>query len=218
MIKAVIFDMDGVISDSEPLMDSYFVNYFKNLNLEISKDILRRFRGVSSEHFWTKLKEMYDLPNPIDSYIQDFRYEYLEYLKSIDDLKPIDGVEELIVSIRQNGIHTALATSGSKVRMNTVLDLLKMQNCFEVKLSAQDVLNAKPDPELFFLAAKLLAANPEECIAIEDSINGVTAAKRAGMRCIGFKQNDDNDQDLSKADFIVNAFDESLMKKILSLS
>jgi HAD superfamily hydrolase (TIGR01509 family) len=208
--------MDGVIIDSEPLLTAHLIKYFNKMNLAINMNSIKHLIGVSSKVFWTKLKELYSLPNSIEFYVQDAQSSYLEYLKSINDLKPINGVIECIDKMNQNGLLTALATSGSKMRMNTVLDLLKMQNCFEVKVSAQDVLNAKPDPELFYLSAKLMFVEPDECIVIEDSKNGVTAAKRAGMKCIGFKQNENN-QDLSNADFIVSVFDESLLKKILSL-
>ncbi len=215
MIKGIIFDMDGVIIDSEPLLDAHLIKYFNKMNLVIDMNLIKHLRGVSSKDFWTRLKELYKLPNSIDFYVKEAQFGYLEYLKSINDLKPIKGVVEFIDKMKQNGLLAALATSGSKIRMNTVLELLKMHNCFEVMVSAQDVQNAKPDPELFLLAAKLVGVKPADCIVIEDSKNGVTAAKRAGMKCIGFKQKE-NDQDVSEADYIINGFNKNLLNGILN--
>ncbi|MFQ5632494.1 MAG: HAD family hydrolase [bacterium] len=141
-------------------------------------------------------------------------FDMNEEIRRYAELSPIPGVTELLEDLHNHGIKLALATSGSKVRMEAVLEILDLQTAFTATLSAEDVKNAKPGPEIFLKAAQRLDVSPESCVVIEESADGVTAAKQAGMFCIGYQGQAQVDQDLSEADWIVRDFSELTYKSI----
>lgn len=206
MIKAVIFDLDGVILDSEPIMDLILIQFFDEMKIKFNADIIKNFRGGSSEAFWKELKKIYSLPNTVGYYVEERLDRTIKYYKQ-NGIKPIEGVTLLIEAFKKNKLRIALATSAAHERMQVSLNLLDLERHFEVIVSSKFVMNTKPDPEIYIYTCKSLKLNPENCLVIEDSKNGVTAAKKAGMLCVGFDQK--GDQDLSKADIIVHDFKEN---------
>ncbi|MEK7177232.1 MAG: HAD family phosphatase [Patescibacteria group bacterium] len=217
MIKAVIFDFDGVIIDSEPLNDLHFPKYLKKIGINVPPDFLEKFKGTSSKTQWTHLIEKYKLTKPMDKLILESSASYLEYIKSIPDLKPIKGLIELLEILTENKIKIALASSASKKRIFVVLDKLKIANYFPITIGADDITHGKPNPEVFLLAAKKMSVFPSDCLVIEDSTNGVLAAKNAGMKCIGFADLPYNKQDLSDADIIVKSLNQINWNLILTI-
>ncbi len=211
MLKAVIFDMDGVIVDSEPIMDIVLIQFFNEMKIKFDKDIVKNFRGGSSEAFWGELKRIYSLPGPVDYYVKERLKRTIQYYKT-NGLLLIDNVINLIEEIKTLKLKIALATSAAHERMEVTLDILKLEKYFDVIVTSRFIKNAKPDPEIFIKACESLNVNPESCLVIEDSENGVIAAKKAGMFCVGFDQY--GDQDLAKADIIVNDFTEYSRNKI----
>ena len=124
------------------------------------------------------------------------------------DLELLDGVRNLIVDLHQNGVQLILASSASKVTIERVFNRFKLHDYFTHKVSGEDFPKSKPHPAIFEHAASLSLAPKEECIVIEDSTNGIIAAKAAGILCIGYNSVHSKNQDLSIADYVVNHFDE----------
>lgn len=217
MIKAVIFDFDGVIIDSEPLNDIHFPKYLKKIGVNVAPDFLEKFKGTSSKTQWSHLIEKYKLTKPINQLIAECSKDYLKFTKSIPNLKPMIGLKELLIKLSESKVKIALASSASKNRIHVVLDRFKITKYFSIIIGADDITHGKPHPEVFLLAAKKMEIHPSDCLVIEDSTNGVLAAKNAGMKCIGFADVPYNKQDLSKADLIVNSLNNINLKIISSL-
>lgn len=209
MIKAVIFDMDGVIIDSEPLHYKVFMDYMKSkFDLIISDEEYNQFIGTTNHHMYSTLKERYNLEGDVMSIIEEYENKCIEHLLSSKTEKPIHGVDVLVKNLHHNKIKLALASSSPKKTINIVLERFDMQQFFDVLVSGEEVENSKPAPDIFLQAAELLNICPEECLVFEDSRNGVAAAKAAGMKCIAFYNPNSGKQDLSRADKIIESFTE----------
>lgn len=209
MIKAVIFDMDGVIIDSEPFHYKIFKEYiWKKFSLIISDEEYSTFIGTTNHYIYATLQEKYNFPGELSSIVAEYEEKCLQYLLSTTTERPIKGVDVLVKNIHQNKIKLALASSSPKKVIKIVLDMFKLDEFFDVTVSGQEVENSKPAPDIFLRVAELLHISPEECLVFEDSRNGVTAAKAAGMKCIGYYNPNSGNQDLSRADKIIETFAE----------
>jgi len=216
-MKAVIFDMDGVVIDTEPIIDKITKEFLEEQGFILSDQLIDKYRGTKSEYFWTRYKIQLGLPENIDFYIREVRNRYLLWFRNTSTLPIVSGVIELLRDLVKHGIKTALATSGSQIRMNLIIDKLALNNLFHVKISSADVKNAKPNPEIFLKAARRLQIPCESCVVIEDSENGVNAAKEANMVVIGFKGLQHNNQDLSHADAIIDDLKKLNTKNLFKL-
>ena len=154
MIKAVIFDFDGVIMDSEPLNDIFFPRHLKRMGIDLSADYIKQFKGTSSKTQWSYIIKKYHLTRPINELIAESSRDYLAFIKSIPDIKPITGVRELLALLSQSKVKIALASSASKKRIHTILDMFNITHYFSVITSTHDVEHSKPNPEIFLITAK----------------------------------------------------------------
>lgn len=201
-LKAVIFDMDGVIINSHSAAYQLLAEAANKIGCRVTAEEIKTWGSLSSRQFWNKVKNEYDLPYGIPFLIQSYdREKEIELYKKME---PIPGVVFLLNTLRSRGIRTALATSASKKRMSAVLEIFELTDKFEVCICDEDVKRSKPDPEIFIRAAEELNILQENCTVIEDSENGITAAKRAGMKSIGYDGLEIIDEDLSEADHIVS--------------
>jgi len=209
MIKAVIFDMDGVIIDSEPFHYKVFMKYTRSkFGLTISDEEYNGFIGTTNHSIYSILKEKYNIEGDLTTLIAEYEEKCLEFLLSATNERPIHGVDVLVKNLHQNKIKLAVASSSPKKVINIVLDMFDMNKFFDVKVSGQEVANSKPAPDIFLRAAELLNICPAECLVFEDSRNGVVAAKAAGMKCIAFYNPNSGQQDLSRADNMIESFAE----------
>ena len=202
MIKAFIFDMDGVIIDSEPLHIESDKMVGREFGIELTDEELLQYVGMNDEWLWSKLAKKYKINTAIDEIL---KMQYLNKIKLLETGKfqKIKGVDDLISDLRVKGIKTALASSSAVRFIQSVLDKLELTDSFEVTVSGEDVENGKPAPDIFLRAAELLNVSPKECVVLEDAMHGINGAKKAGMKCIGFKNPNSGNQDLSNADKIV---------------
>ncbi|MES2574731.1 MAG: HAD family hydrolase [Bacteroidota bacterium] len=208
MIKTVIFDMDGVIVDTEPVHSYAYFQHFAELNIDVSKEMFTTFMGNSTRNTFQKLKDLFPIEHEVEDLIQRKRTIFNDAFDSKEDLYLIEGVEELIQDLHSNGMQLILASSAAKVTIERVFNRFNLHQYFTHIVSGEDFPNSKPDPAIFEYAASLSIAPKENCIIIEDSTNGVKAAKGAGIFCVGYNSMNSKLQDLSLADIVVNNLDE----------
>lgn len=184
MIKAVIFDMDGVVSDTQKLHSQVESKLLNNCGIQISpQEITEKFSGVKTSYFFKELLDQNGIKADIDSLMADKWNQMV--IAAGQDVKPIPGIRELINRLEENNFIISLAAASVLKYINIVLDRLNLKNKFQVITSAEQVVKGKPEPDLFLFAANKLKVPPENCLVIEDGRAGMTAAKRAKMKCIG---------------------------------
>ena len=186
MLRAVIFDMDGVIVDSHPIHKKTWRTFLKSQGKEISEEDLNfimegRKREEILRHFLGELSE---------EQMQIFgRQKEQLFRRESSALQPIDGLPEFLRDLEQAELRLAVASSGSSGRVNDILVSLDLRNYFQVIVTGDQVTNGKPDPEIFLVASDRLSVSPAETLVFEDSVSGVKAAKAAGMKCFGVATN-----------------------------
>ena len=218
MIQTVIFDMDGVIVDTEPVHHFAYYQHFKELNIEVSDEMYRSFTGNSTRNIFQKLKSQFDLQEDVEDLILRKRHLFNEAFDLKEDLYLIEGVEELIKDLHANGIQLIVASSASNVTINRVFTRFNLHQYFTHIVSGEDFPKSKPHPAIFEHAASLSVAPKENCIVIEDSTNGIQAAVSAGIYCVGYDSFHSKDQDLSKANVVIRHFNELNFEKVRDLN
>ena len=212
--RAIIFDMDGVLVDSEPL----FLNAINRLLLQegvspVSEAENQEFLiGTTIEETWRQLKLRRPLPLPAETYIN--RYDGIVREVMMQELAPQPGVRELIAACRQRGLPKAVASSSLHIWVDLKLAAIGLTDAFDLVLGGDDVTHGKPEPDIYLKAAAGLGLPPEQCIAIEDSPVGIAAAVAAGTRTIAVRTDYTRHLDVSQAHAILETledFDLSLL-------
>lgn len=192
MIKGVIFDMDGVISDTQKLHSKIESKLLLRFGIEISpEEISKKYSGVRTKEFFNDLLKNQEMEYNLDS-LMDEKWSEMENFasKSID---AIDNSIELIKRLSSEGYPLAVASASNLNYVRTVLSTLGVLDCFTYVVSGDMVSKGKPDPESFLLAASKINIDPENCLVIEDGISGMIAAKEGGMCCVGLVSNKNED-------------------------
>jgi len=208
---AVIFDLDGTIIKSEDVWGKAYLSVFKKLGGKIDKGFVHT-PGVSVRSNWKQILVKYSLrthktPEELET------LTYIEYGKLIPEVKLNDGIVEFVDSLQENGTSLALATSTNWETTSKVLEHFGLTNCFENITTGEEVENPKPAPDIFLLASEKLGVDPVDCLVIEDSMSGVTAAHEAEMKVIAVSNGEDT-KSLDGADLIVEGFPEITLKAI----
>jgi HAD superfamily hydrolase (TIGR01509 family) len=217
MIQTVIFDMDGVIVDTEPVHHYAYNQHFKQLNIEVSPEMYASFTGNSTKNTYEKLKANFEITDSIPDLVEAKRNLFNDAFDSKEDLCLIDGVEDLIKELHSNGMQLILASSSANVTIDRVFTRFGLHQYFTHLVSGEDFPNSKPHPAIFEHAAKLSGNSVDRCIVIEDSTNGILAAKAAGIYCVGYDSFNTKLQDYSKADKIIKDFSELNFEIIKSI-
>ena len=217
MIKTVIFDMDGVIVDTEPVHKYAYYQHFNELGIEVSEQLYASFTGNSTRNVFQKIKDTFNLEHDVEELILRKRHLFNEAFDTKPDLELIEGVHDLIKNLHGNGMQLILASSASKSTINRVFTRFDLYPYFTHTVSGEDFPKSKPDPAIFLHAASLSVVPKEHCIVIEDSTNGVQAAKSADIFCIGYHSDNSKHQDLSLADHIIHDFSEIDFETILNI-
>ncbi|WP_026711611.1 HAD family hydrolase [Flavobacterium filum] len=214
MIQTVIFDMDGVIVDTEPVHHFAYQQHFKQLNIEVSPEMYASFTGNSTKNIYERLKSVYGLKEDVLDLVEVKRNLFNDAFDQKEDLYLLDGVEELIQELHQNGMQLILASSSANVTIQRIFNRFDLNKYFTHKVSGEDFPKSKPHPAIFQKAAELAQTSVEHCIVIEDSTNGIMAAKAAGIYCVGYDSFHSKMQDYSLADKVISHFNELSFEKI----
>jgi len=204
-IRAVIFDMDGLMVDSEPLQSRAFKRVLAEYGVTGLDEPIVQVPGVRGRENWEMLKRRFGLSEDTDVLVRKRAQAYRAMLS--DNLQPQAGLFEAIDWLRRQGYTLALATSSAS-SVDIVVHGLGLSAAFAAVVSGNDVSCPKPDPEVFLLAADRLALSPERCLVLEDSGPGVAAARRAGMRCVAVPNEWTRDNDFSSADAVIASLTE----------
>ena len=200
--------MDGVIVDTEPVHRYAYYKQFEELNIEVTEAMYTSFTGFSTRNTFQTLKEQFQLTHEVEDLIQRKRSIFNDAFDTKADLELLEGVRTLIEDLHQNGIQLILASSASKVTIDRVFNRFGLHDFFTHIVSGEDFPKSKPHPAIFEHAASLSIAPKENCIVIEDSTNGVKAAKSAGIYCVGYESEHSKDQNLDEADKVITHFKE----------
>lgn len=217
MIQTVIFDMDGVIVDTEPVHRYAYFKHFDELNIAVTEEMYTSFTGLSTRNTFQKLKDQFVIGNEVEDLILRKRFLFNDAFDTKDDLELLEGVENLIKDLHRNGMQLIVASSASNVTIDRVFTRFNLHQYFSHIVSGEDFPKSKPDPAIFEQAVFLSQTPKENCIVIEDSTNGIKAAKAAGIFCIGYDSLHSKQQDLSLADKVIRHFDELNFENIRNL-
>lgn len=204
-MKAVIFDMDGVLIDSQPYHFKADIDTMAEYGVIKDQKFYEAFAGTLTDNRMRTLRDMFGLDVPAEELIEKREKMILDIMAN-EDIKPVSGIPELLRSIKALGLKTAVASSSGIELIKLVLDRLGIAVYFDSITSGNDVKRGKPDPDVFLLAAERIGVNPRDCFVVEDSENGVKAAKSAGMKALGYINLTSGYQCLDMADFITDDF------------
>ncbi len=207
MIQTVIFDMDGVIVDTEPVHHYAYAQHFKQLNIDVSPEMYASFTGNSTKNIYERLKGIFDLNETVADLVETKRNLFNDAFDAKEDLYLLEGVEVLIRDLYDNGMQLVLASSSAKVTIDRIFNRFQLYPYFTHLVSGEDFPQSKPHPAIFEHAAFLAKTPRENCIVIEDSTNGIKAANAAGIYCIGYDSVHSKLQDLSTANQVISSFD-----------
>ena len=207
-IKCVIFDMDGVIIDSEEIHKKAYYETFNTLNIEVSDTLYKSFTGSSTINAFQRLVAHFNLKNDPEELVLDKRKRYVNFFENDPNLHLVAGVEEIIKYFYKKGIVLILASSSAMINIDRVFNRFNLNTYFAAKISGADLKESKPNPEIFNKAAILGNIPKENCVVIEDSDNGITAANDANIFVFGYANKLSEGQTLENADFVINHFSE----------
>ncbi len=214
MLPAAIFDFDGVIVDSEKIHFITFKNTLAELDIDIPEERwYNEFIGTGSKNIIRILFHENKINEDINKWFEKRRAAFFDYVKK-NMVETIRGVEMFLVELKASNIKTAVATGSGRTLILFVLDKVELTKYFDVFVTADDVVNKKPHPDIFLKAVALLGADPKQCIAFEDSKNGVESAKSAGLKIVGIKSPSLPEK---YCDLVIKDFRDFTLDKMLSL-
>ena len=216
MKKGIIFDLDGVIVDTAKYHYLAWKKIANQLGFEFTEEQNELFKGVSRKRCLDILLEMGNLSanqEQKDVWMIEKNNDYLAYIEKMDDSEILPDVPKILTLLKENAIPIALG-SASKNAL-PILEKVGLAHFFDVIVDGNNVTKAKPDPEVFLMAAKKMNLSPSNCIVFEDAVAGIEAANAANMISIGIGDK----KVLSQANYIFKDFTEisiDFMKKLIN--
>lgn len=207
MLEAIIFDMDGVLVDSEYTYFQSKSQILSEAGHEVEDSYHFQFMGTTSDYMWEKMKQEFSLPLSVAEYIQQMTALRQAMIKR-DGIRVIPHVQEFVKGLSQAGLKLAVASSSSLAEIKVNLAEIGLSEYFSEVVSTEEVEHSKPAPDVYLAAAERIGIMPENCLGIEDTKNGTGAVRNAGMVCVGFANPAFPKQDLAFADRVVSSFFE----------
>lgn len=208
-MKTIIFDMDGVIIDSEPVHCKAWIKTYQQKGITIDEDYY--FTYISGKHGMDSTRlvlERHGRPfDPIQAASLILKKDRIASDLMKETIQPVQGVVDLIRQLSENH-KLGLGSTSSMIVVNTILNKFDLEDRFNVVIGGEGVKQGKPHPEVYEKIARLLEEDPFNCVVIEDSKSGIMAAKSAGMKCIAILNSRNKKEDLVNADRIVSSFAE----------
>lgn len=207
MPKAVIFDMDGVLIDSQPLHYQVDMEVLRACGYPAQLETVTPYTGISTPDRWPKYRETLGLKPSVEALMR-MQVSVLMDTFRREAITAIEGIPELLAWISHQNLSVAVASSSSHDLINLVLEKTGLARYFNVLVSGEDVTVGKPAPDIFLRAAAVLHIEPDECVVAEDSPSGILAAKNAGMRCVAYRNPNTYGQDFTYADHVVDRWSD----------
>ncbi|MBI5047177.1 HAD family phosphatase [Candidatus Micrarchaeota archaeon] len=209
MFKGIIFDMDGVLFNSQSLHFSAERMTIEHFNGKITDTGLKNYLGWTESAFWAAIREKYALNATVDELIQYKRP--IIYNLLVNSLHPDQELQIVLSNLKKKGLRLGVASSSERSLIILVLNSLGIKKFFEIVVSGEEVLRSKPAPDIFLKAAADLKVDPNSCIVVEDAPAGILAANSAGMYSIALQNETNSGLDLSKAKKVITNLNQ-LMK------
>ncbi len=204
-VKAVIWDMDGVIADTAQYHLKGWQMVFQKRGVNYTEEDFRRNTGKRSDSIIRSILGKKIAHGEIMAIIREKDENFRQLMGQ--NIRPFPGVLKLITSLKEHKFKIAIASSAPMENIRLITQSLKIHNCFDAIVSGWEVTEGKPNPQTFLLTAEKLGVETEHCIVIEDAIAGVTASKRAGIHCIAVT-NTTPREDLREADLVIDTLEE----------
>ncbi len=219
MIKpeAVIFDMDGVLIDSEPIHIEIENKLFDKLGIAVSAEVHRNYLGVAGDYMYQDLKTRFGLPGSLSELLHSDDAFRCDYFRQLEGLTLNEGVLNFILEIKQAGLKLGVATSSSPALAAILLERCDIFSFFDVVVTTFEAGKSKPFPDVYLLAAQKIGVEPADCIVFEDSPNGLSAARGAGMFTIAVQTSSVDVRDLLAANSLICSFEDTSLLKITRL-
>lgn len=216
-IKAVLFDMDGVLVNTEPVHFRMWKETFHNRGLDVSYDVYKGCIGTTDDYLMDLIWEHYGRDFRGDKKFLEERMAIEGRMSKEESFPEMPGVREMLHRLHEAGFLLAIASSSPVSRIETMVDYIGIRQYFSLLNSGENVARSKPAPDIYLDTAKKLGVEPAECVVLEDSGNGSIAAVSAGMACVGLRNPDSGDQNLEKAKVIIQRLDEFTPELVRSL-
>ena len=205
---AVIFDMDGVLINSETFYSEMEQVHFKMLGLNIPHEEHVTYQGTATDEMWRTIKEKHGVPHSLEELVEMTGSLTIPVFQGMEEIPLMPKITDLLEFLKGRNIPLALASSSYPDVIDIVLDKSGLRKYFPITVNSKMVRKSKPAPDIFLLAAKLLDVDPGQCLVIEDSTNGIRAARDAGMYCIAYNGPGAEFQDQSQAQQIITDYGE----------
>jgi HAD superfamily hydrolase (TIGR01509 family) len=212
--RAVIFDLDGVLWDGEPLYHEAFNVIVEPYGYHLTVEDYNHIIGLSVEGAWDWVRRRFELNMPPADFLRAYNEAVLRLLQR--PVEPLPGVRPLIGELRHRGVPIAVASTSLRAWVDATLRGLDLEGAFDAVVSASEVANGKPAPDLYFAAAARLDVEPEHCLAVEDTSPGIAAAKAAGMFAIQLRAASTALPPLPEADLVLDTLVEFDLSLIIS--
>jgi len=207
--KAIIFDMDGVLIDSQPLHYQIDIRVIQACGYPADLNTVTPYTGISNPDRWPKYREALNL-SPSPERLIEMAEQAMRDIFNETNLVPSPGIPALLKGIKEMSLHCGVASASSHELIQLVLNRTGIAQYFDAITSGEDVSVSKPAPDVYLRAAQKADHHPAQCIAIEDSAVGVLSAKNAGFTCIGYKNPNTYGQDFTHANYVIDHFDQCL--------
>ncbi|MEM6685160.1 MAG: HAD family phosphatase [Bacteroidota bacterium] len=214
MLQGVLFDMDGVIVDTEPLHYKAYHQMFDEVGIEVTPKLYESFTGQSTINICKRICDHFALKTTPETLVKIKRANFQRLFDNDTDLTLLDGVLDLIKEYHENDLKLVLASSASMPNINNIFERFHLEQYFMAKFSGADLQQSKPHPEIFEKAAFATGYERANCMVIEDSTNGIKAANAAGIFCVGYDSQHSKNQDYSIANMVISSFQEIQHDKI----